>query len=103
MRFDVTLPAMSLGLKLCASREGGTGESGGVSALGRGNVTASGLDLEKPWLELGGPFLFLLCTNGLRKQSSHLVGPPFLQAVKHLSRSKWAMAGRESPLMGGCG
>ena len=68
---DVRLPAMSLGLRLCASREGGTG-----GALSLGNMAASGL-------ELGGPFL-----------SSHLVGPPFL-AVKRFSRSRRAMVGRD--------
>ena len=52
---------MSLGLRLCASREGGTGGGEWVSALSLGNMAASGL-------ELGGPFL-----------SSHLVGPPFLE------------------------
>ena len=41
------------------------------------------LAVESPWLALGGPFLSLLCMNGLRKQSSGRVGSPFL-AVKHL-------------------
>ena len=33
----MSLPAMSLGLRLCASRKGGTGGSGWVSTLGPGN------------------------------------------------------------------
>ena len=31
--------------------------------------------VEKPWFELGGPFLSFFA--GFRKQSSGLVGPPF--------------------------
>ena len=55
-------------------------------------MTASVLGLEK-CLELGGPFL--LCTNGQRKQSSRLVGPPFL-AVKLFTTSRQAMVDREA-------
>ena len=54
---DVTLPALSFGLRLCTSKEGGTGGGGWVSALGEGSMAASGLGLEKPLIELGGPFL----------------------------------------------
>ena len=39
---DVRLPAMSLGLRLCASREGGTGGGGWVSALSLGSMAALG-------------------------------------------------------------
>ena len=93
-----------MGLRLCASREGGTGGSGWVSALSLGSMAASGLGLEKLLVGAGWAISLLLCTNGLRKQSSRLVGPPFL-AVKHFSRSRRAMVGVtiEYPLMGGCG
>ena len=84
---------MSLGLKLCASREGGTGGGGWVSALSQGSMAAFGLGLEKLLVGAGWA-ISLLCTNGPRKQSSRLVGPPFL-AVKHFSRSRRAMVGRE--------
>ena len=91
---DVRLPAMSLGDRLCASREGGTGGGGWVSALSLGSMAAFGLSLEKPLVGAGWAISLLLCTNGPRKQSSRLVGPPFL-AVKRFSRSRRAMVGRE--------
>ena len=91
---DVRLPAMSMGLRLCTSREGGTGGSVWVLALGRVNMAASGLGLEKPLVGAGWAISLLLCKNGRRKQSSRLVGPPFL-AVKRFSQSRWAMVGRE--------
>ena len=90
---DVRLPAMSLGLRLCASREGGTRGGGWVSALSLGSMAAFGLGLEKLLVGAGWA-ISLLCTNGPRKQSSRLVGPPFL-AVKRFSRSRRAMVGRE--------
>ena len=91
---DVRLPAMSLGLRLCASREGGTGGGGWVSASSLGSMAASGLGLEKVLAGAGWAISLLLCTNGLRKQSSRLVGFPFL-AVKRFSRSRQAMVSRE--------
>ena len=78
---DVRLPAMSLGLRLCASREGGTGGGGWVSALSLGSMAASGLGLENLLVGAGWAISLLLCTHGLRKESTCLVGPPFL-AVK---------------------
>ena len=90
---DVRLSAMSLGL-LCASREGGTGGGGWVSALSLGSMAAFGLGLEKLLVRAGWAISLLLCTNGPRKQSSRLVGPPFL-AVKRFSWSRRAMVGRE--------
>ena len=50
---DVRLPAMSLGLRLCTNREGGTGVSVWVLALGQVNMAASGLGLEKPLVGAG--------------------------------------------------
>ena len=69
---------------------------GWVSALSLGSMhmSASGLGLEKLLVGAGWAVSLLLCTNGLRKQSSRLVGPPFL-AVKRFSRSRRAMVGRE--------
>ena len=70
-----------------------------------GSMAASGLGLENLLVGAGRAISLFLCTNGLRKQSSCLVGPPFL-AVKRFCRSRRAMIGREPiecPLMGGCG
>ena len=70
-------------------------------------MAASGLGLEKHWVGAGCAISLLLCTNGPRKQSSRLVGPPFLSG-KRFSRSRRAMVGQravtiELPLMGWCG
>ena len=93
---------MSLGLRLCTSREGGTGGGGWVSALSLGSMAASGCGLEKLLVGAGWAISLLLCTNGLRKQSSigGLVGPQFL-AVKCFSRSRplgWSWVGHFSSL-----
>ena len=100
---------MSLGDRLCASREGGAGGGGWVHPKGADSMAVFGLSLEEQGadsmavfgLSLEEPLVgaqratsVLLCTNGLRKQSSRLVGPPFL-AVKHFSQSTRAMVGRE--------
>jgi len=54
----MSFPAMSLGLRFCASREGGTGGGGWVSALGW-DITWLLLDLavEGAGLAMGGLFL----------------------------------------------
>jgi len=66
----MSLRAMSLGLRFCASRKGGTGGGGRVSTLGPGNMAASGLSCRKPLVSTGWAISLLLCTNGLRKRSS---------------------------------
>ena len=62
--------------------------------LGADSMAVFGLSLEEPLVGAQRATSVLLCTNGLRKQSSRLVGPPFL-AVKHFSQSSRAMVGRE--------
>ena len=62
----MSLPAMSLGLRLCASRKGGTGGGGLVSTLGPGNMAASGLSCRKHLVGTGWGISLLLCMNGLR-------------------------------------
>ena len=62
-------------------RKGGTWGGGCVHQKGANGMTVSGLDLAKPLIGTGRAVFSLPLTNGLRKQSSHLVGPPFL-AVK---------------------
>ena len=64
---------------------------------GANSMAASGLDcrkglaVERPWLELGKPFL-LLWMNQARKQSSGLVGPAFLTMTLFLSLHGWSLA-----------
>ena len=60
--------------------------------------TISLLGLEKLLVGDGWSISLLLCTTGLRKQSSCLVGPPFLP-VKRFSQSRQAMVGREPSLL----
>ena len=56
----------------------GQGGGGSISTLGPGNMAASGLSCRKPLVSTGWAISLLLCTNGLRKQSSGHIGPPFL-------------------------
>ena len=65
---------MSLGARFFGDREGGWVHPKGTCKQHGGFLT---LAVESHWSALGGPFL-ILCTNGLRKQSSGHVGPPFL-------------------------
>ena len=90
----MSLPAISLGLRLCTSRKGGTGGGGQVSTLGQGNMAASGLSCRKPLVIPGWAISLLMFTNALRKRSSGHVGPPFL-AVRLFSRSVGATIGQE--------
>ena len=85
---------MSLGLRFCASRKGGTGGGERVSTLGPGNMAASGLSCKKPLVSPGWAISLLLSTNRLRKRSSGHVGPPFL-AVRLFSRSVGETIGQE--------
>ena len=95
---------LSLSLAMsCASRKGGTGGGGQISTLGPGNMAASGLSCRKLLVSTGWAISIslLLCMNGLRKQSSGLVGPPF-PAVKIFSRSVGATVGQEPWLLQAC-
>ena len=55
--FMMSLPAMSLGLRFCVSRKGGTGEVGGCTRRVQTAWPRLGSSLEATWLALGGPFL----------------------------------------------
>ena len=82
---DVRLPAMSLGLRLCASRKGGTGRGGQVSALSLGSMAASGLGLDKlllaPLPKVAWPLLGLALINSCLE-----LGWPFLSSFAQKSR-----------------
>jgi len=82
----MSLPAMSLGLRFCASRKGGTGGGGWVHTKGANSMVISGLRIKETLVGTGRASSLLLCTNGLRKWPSGYVGPPF-QAVKLFSHS----------------
>ena len=69
----MSLPAMSLGLKFCVSRKGGTGGGGWVHH----SMAMSGLVLRSDLVGTGWAISVLFVLNGVRNQQSHLVGPPF--------------------------
>jgi len=62
----MSLPAMSLRLRFCASRKGGTGGGGRVSTMGPGDMAASGHSCRKPLVGTGWAISLLLCTNELK-------------------------------------
>jgi len=72
----MSLPAMSLGLRLCVSRKGETGGGGWVHPKGENNMAASGLILRSDLVGTGRPISVLFDINGVRNKRSHLVGPP---------------------------
>ena len=76
------------------SRKGGTVGGRWVNLKVANSMDVSGLSFEKTLVGTGWAISVLLCINGLRKQSSHLVGPPFL-TVKLFSQSGVAVAGQE--------
>ena len=53
----MSLPAMSLGLRFCASRKGRTGGGGWVHPKGANSMAASGLVFRSDLVGTGGPFL----------------------------------------------
>ena len=74
----MTLLAMSLGLRFCASKKGETGGGGWVSTLSPGNMASCGLSCRKPYGRHWVGHFSPLCMNGLREWSSGHVGLPFL-------------------------
>jgi len=73
----MSLPAMSLGLRFCVSRKGGTGGGGWVYPKGANSMAASGLVLRSDFVGTGRAISVLFGINGARNKRSHLVGPPF--------------------------
>ena len=61
----MSLPAMSLGLRFCASRKGGTVEGRRVSVVAEIAWLLLGLAIESPWSSPGGPFLSSCARAGL--------------------------------------
>ena len=81
----MSLPAMSLGLRLYVSRKGETGGGGWVHPKGENNMAASGLILRSDLVGTGRPISVLFDINGVRNKRSHLVGPPFPEFKTHFS------------------
>ena len=73
----MSLPAMSLGLRVCVSRKGGTGGGGWVHPKGANSMVASGLIFRSDLVGTRRAISILFGTNGVRNQRSYLVGPPF--------------------------
>ena len=73
----MSLPAMSLGLRFCVSRKGGTGGGGWVHLKGANSMAVSGLVFRSDLVGTGRAISILFGINGVRNQQSHLVGPPF--------------------------
>ena len=57
-------------------------------------MAMSGLSFENTLVGTGWAVSVLLCTDGLRKQSSNLVGPPF-PAVKFVFFPAWTSSSGE--------
>jgi len=69
----MSLLAMSLGLRICVSRKGGTGGGGWVHPKGANSMAAPGLVFRSDLVGIGRAISILFGLN----QRSHLVGPPF--------------------------
>jgi len=78
-------------LRRCFSRKGGIGGGGWVHPKGADSTAVSGLRFENALVDSEATAI-LLCTNGLRKQSSFPARRPFPMG-KHLSQSGRAVAG----------
>jgi len=68
---------MSLGLRFCVSRKGGTGGGGWVHLKDVNSMAASGLIFRSDLVGTGRAISILFGINGVRNKRSHVVGPPF--------------------------
>jgi len=91
-------PAMSLGLRFCVSRKGGTGGGGWVHPKGENSMAASGLVFTSDLVGTERAISILFSINGVRNQRSHLVGLPFPEFKARFS----ATYGRLAFLLGVC-
>jgi len=73
----MSLSAMSLGLRFCVSRKGGTGGGGWVYPKGENSMAASGLVLRHDLVGTGRAISVFFGIYGVRNKRSHLVGHPF--------------------------
>ena len=75
----MSLPAMSLGLRFCVNRKGGTGGGEWVHPKGANSMAVSGFIFRSDLVGTGWTISILFGINGVRNKRSHLVGPPFLE------------------------
>jgi len=88
----MSLPTVTFGDRFCFSRKSGIRGDGWVHPKGADSMAVSGLRFENTFVGSEWATAVLLCTNGLRKQSSCLARHPFLMG-KYLSQSGQAVAG----------
>ena len=62
----MSLPEMSVGLRFCLSRKGGTGGGGWVHPKGANSMTASGLIFRSDLVGTGRAISVLFGINGVR-------------------------------------
>ena len=102
----MSLPAMSLGLRFCMSRKGGTGGGGWVHPKGANSMAASGLVFRSYFVGTGRAISILFGINAVRNKRSHLVGPPFPEFKACFSATAGWHFSRDLSrhlLIGGCG
>ena len=102
----MSLPAMSLGLRFCSSRNGRTGGGGWVHPKGANSMAASGLVFRSNLVGTGRAISTLFGINGVRNRRSHLVGPLFPEFKAHFSATAGWHFSRDLArhlLIGGCG
>jgi len=102
----MSLPAMSLGLRFCVSRKGGTGGGGWVHPNGANSMAVSGLILRSDLVGTERAISVLFGINGVRNKQSHLLGPPFPEfKARFLATAGWHFS-RDLTMrlvIGGCG
>ena len=100
----MSLLAMSLGLRFCASRKGGTGGGGWVRPKDANSMVVSGLTFRSDLVGRAISILFRI--NGVRNKRSHLVRPPFPEFKARFSATAGWHFMRDLArrlLIGGCG
>jgi len=64
----MSLPAMSLGLRFCVSRKGGTGGGGWMHPKGANSMAASGLIFRNDLVGTGRAISILFTIDGVRNK-----------------------------------
>jgi len=77
--------SMSMGLRFCVSRKGGTVRGWWVHQKGANSMAMSGLACRKALIDTGRAVSVLVGIKGLRNKPTYLVGPPFLAFIVHIS------------------